>query len=245
MARHVSLRPKVTKEKGRGLVPAGVDSHLDREYTEYLDALDLENNSSLRQALAASTDMRFKSFFAQLVRPSKRVKRAPVTYAAKLCGIDLAEMMDWVGKAQNARTLALAQGASPRIVEHMSQDAESRMIGCDRCDGIGWVAAEEGLDGKDAPPGYRLLRVVQTTVRDADGTSRLEETPVWIRTCPAGCDHGKVRAPGDEFSRATVLEVAGHTGKRGPGVQIVQNFSGQAMPSAVNRLASAMTIDVD
>lgn len=226
-------RPKLIKEKdgARGLVPVGKDSHKDAEYDNYLKALDLENNMALRQALAASPDIRFTEFFRHISSPKNRCS---ITYWAKACTIDLAEMMNWVSKANNARAMAIFQGASPKIAEHMSIDAESRMVGCERCDGLGFVNADEGLPIDTA--GYRILR----TIHDDEG----REKDIWIRDCPAGCNRGKVRQAGDEFSREKTLEAAGHINKKGAGIQITQNFGGQSMPSAVSRL-DVMTIDVE
>lgn len=233
-------RPKLIKEKDgtRGLVPVGPDSRKDVEYTKYLDELDFGNNGALRQALAASPDIRFTEFFRRMSMPKNRVS---IVCLAKGCGIDLAEMMNWVSKANNARAMAIFQSASPKIAEHMSIDAESRMVGCERCDGLGFVNADEGLPMDTA--GYRILRFIKTKTKDDDGNVVEDEVPVWIRDCPAGCNRGKVRQAGDEFSREKSLEAAGHINKKGAGIQITQHFGGQSMPSAVGRL-DVMTIDL-
>ncbi len=234
-------RPKLIKEKDgtRGLVPVGPDSRKDVEYTKYLEALDLGNNGPLRQAFAASNDIRFREFFRYISSPKNRCS---ITYWAKACGIDLLEMMNWVGKASNARALSQAQAAGPKIVDHMAEDAASRFVACERCDGLGFVNADEGLPMET--PGYRVLRFVKIKSKDEEGNITEEEAPVWIRDCPMGCDRGRVRKPGDEFSREKLLEMAGHINKRGPGISNINNLGGQAMPSAVGRL-DAMTIDIE
>lgn len=235
-------RRKLTKEKDevRGLVPMGADAHLDVEYARYLEEIGLETDPALRNALAASPDIRFRELLRYLARPS--AGKHPLVYWVKQATIDMAEMMAWVGKGQNARAFALAQAAAPKINEAMAKDAESRMVGCTRCDGLGWVQADEGLPGDT--PGYRVLRFVTRKTKDPELGEVTEEIPVWIRDCPMGCDRGKLREPGDEFSREKLLEQTGAINRRGPGIQITQHFGGQSMPSAVTRL-EPMTIDID
>ncbi len=223
-------RKMIERDRTRGLVPAGADAHLDTRYANYLEEIDLEHDSSLLNALAASPDMRFRELLKKLTLPNAHTK--PMVYWVKAVKIDLLEMMTWFGKEQNARMLAIAQRAGVKINSHMEVDAESRMVACDRCDGLGFVGADPGLEDANIP-GYRILRF--------DEHSKSE---IWVRDCPMGCDRGKVRKPGDEFAREKLLEQAGVINKKGGGFQLIQNFSGQSMPSAVNRL-SVMTIDVD
>lgn len=234
-------RPKRSKERGgrRGLVPAGTDAHLDVQYASYLAEIKLDTDPVLRNALAASSDFRFRELLRYMMYPSAH--KHPLVYWVKNAGIGMEEMMAWMQKAQNARAVAVAQAAAPRINEAMAVDAESRMIACGRCDGLGFVNADEGLPPET--PGYRILRMVEVRRKSADGQDVVEEIPVWIRDCPMGCARGKIREPGDEFSREKLLEQSGLINKRGAGVQIVQNFGGQAMPSAVGRL-DVMTIDI-
>ena len=223
-------RKMIESDRTRGLVPAGPDAHLDTRYVKYLEEIDLEHDQSLLNALAVSKDMRFRELLRKLTLPSAHTR--PIVYWVKAAGIDLLEMMTWFGEQQNARALALAQAAAPKVVGYMSADAESQWVACERCDGLGFVGADAGLDEMQIP-GYRMLRF------DED-----KKSEVWVRDCPMGCVRGKTSKPGDEFSREKLLEMSGHINKKGAGLQIIQNFGGQSMPSAVNRLG-AMTIDID
>lgn len=233
-------RRMIESDRTRGMVPAGADAHLDTRYAKYLEEIDLEHDAGLLNALAAAPDPRFRDLLKYLTLPSADTK--PIVYWVKRAGIDLLEMMTWFGKEQNARMLAIAQRAGVKINEHMAIDGESRMIACDRCDGLGWVQADDGLPPDT--PGYRILRMVKVKHKGDDGQQVEEEVPVWIRNCPMSCDHGKLRQPGDEFSREKLLEQCGVIGKKGIGFQLIQHFGGQSMPSAVARL-DVMTIDVE
>ena len=70
------------------------------------------------------------------------------------------------------------------------------------------------------------------------------EVPVFIRDCPVCRAEGRVRSPGDEFSREKLLDMTGLIQKKGPMVAITQNFGGQTLASAVSRM-DAITIDVE
>ncbi len=235
-------RSKLIREKdgARGLVPVGADAHLDGEYSRYLEEIGLASDPALRNALASSPDIRFRELLRYLALPS--AAKHPLVYWVKRATIDMAEMMAWVGKGQNARALALAQAAAPKINAAMAVDAESRWRACGRCDGLGWVQADEGLP--EDTPGYRVLRFVSRKTKDPELGEVTEEIPVWIRDCPNGCERGKLREPGDEFSREKLLEQTGAINRKGGGFQIIQNFGGQSMPSAVARL-DQMTIDIE
>jgi hypothetical protein len=222
-------RVKQEKDKSRGLVPCGPDAHLDTQYSNYLKEIKLDSDPVLQTALAASKDIRFRELLRYLALPS--AKSHPLIYWVKRAEIDLAELMTWMSDTSTARALAVAQQASPKINSHMAVDAESRMVACERCDGLGFVSADAGLP--EDVPGYRMLR--------CDKENKAE---TWIRDCPMGCDRGKVRAAGDEFAREKLLEQAGLINKKGPGFQLVQHFGGQSMPSAVGRL-DRMTLDIE
>jgi len=225
-----------------GLVPAGSDAHLDTEYARYLDDIGLASDPALKAALASSPDIRFQLFLKYLALPSSAKTKHPLVYCAKRATIDMSEMMAWVSKAHNARALALAQAAAPKINQAMAVDAESRMICCERCDGLGFVNADEGLPPET--PGYRILRMISRKVKDPELGEVTEEIPVWIRDCPAGCTRGKLREPGDEFSREKLLEQTGAINRKGMGIQIINNLGGQSMPSAVARL-DPMVIEIE
>ena len=67
--------------------------------------------------------------------------------------------------------------ASPGVVEDLIEDAKPKDDVCDRCDGIGSVAAPTGLAGDI--PGYRLAREASE-----------EHSAVYTRTCPKCAGEG-------------------------------------------------------
>ena len=100
---------------------------------------------------------------------------------------------------------------------------------CPKCEGLTWVGAAAGYPA------------------DTPGCRRADESnpdSIWIRDCPLCMKAGRVRVKGDEHSRDRILEMAGHINKKGPGIAIVQNFSGAGMASAIPRL-QAITVDLD
>ena len=100
---------------------------------------------------------------------------------------------------------------------------------CDRCDGIGSVAAPPGLAGDI--PGYRLAREASE-----------EHGAIYTRTCPKCAGEGTVRRSGDAHARDRLMEIAGLSpGAKGAAV-VIQNFSGASHASAVPILEDAMSI---
>lgn len=239
---------KLIKEKGsrRGLVPSSADAIHDIPYNNFLDELNPRERKDVQHALASSSDQRFVIFLEKAMSMSGFNPRMSLAAHAKRCGIGLEEFNIWWRKASTQRALAIMQGASPKIAEHTAIDAQSQIVGCERCDGLGWVYAEENLPVDT--PGYGIMRIdvkkVPTTDRDGNVSEEVVDVPVYTRTCPAGCDKGKKRIPGDWDSRSAVLTAAGLINQKGPGIQITQHFGGQAMPSAVSRL-DVMTIDLE
>lgn len=228
-------------ERDRGRVPSRFNADEDTEYGGYLTGLRIPENTYLRQALASCPDTRFRLFLSRLMQPRRRYVTPQAI--AKNAGIGLQEFKQWVQKTEHAHTLALATTLSPRVIGWMGETAENVYRACERCDGLGWVNADEGLPMDT--PGYRILRFIQMKSKNAEGTEEVQEVPVYIRTCPNGCDHGKILTPGSEFSQEKILETAGHINKKGPGLQITQNFGGAGMASAIPLLQNAMTVDIE
>lgn len=223
----VDKRPRTMHEKERGLVPSRTFGKNDTAYGEYLDTLDPENRQDVQFALAGSQDTRFVAFLERL--GTRRFgKKISLQTIAKSCGIELAEFNKWWQQASTQRAIAIAQTQSVTVMSDMAEDARSRNEACARCDGLGFVRADIGLPLDT--PGYRPLE--------------LEAGVQWIRDCPKCKGTRMVREPGDEFSREKLLETSGLINKKGPGFQIIQNFGGASMASAVPRL-DVMTIDVE
>jgi hypothetical protein len=212
------------KDKMRGLVPSRAFGNKDKVYKAYLDKLDPRNNESLQLALATSGDKRFVEFLQRL--SMGQYKRVSLPSIAKACNIDLKDFSDWWNRASSQAAIAIAQQRSVDIAAHMAEDAMSIESVCERCDGLMFVAAPEGLPLET--PGYRQMQ--------SDGET------VWVRTCPA-CNKGKVRRPGDAHARDRVLEMGGLL-KRGGGVNVNMNFGGASHSSAISDLDAAMSIDI-
>ena len=227
MARKHTKTLMTEKDGIRGLVPARNRGYRDRVFAEYLDTLNPRANVVMQKALAASPDVRFQEFLERVMAPKYR--RASLATIAKGCGIDLLEFNQWWSKASAQRAIAEAQLASPGVVEDLIEDAKSKNDVCDRCDGIGSVAAPPGLAGDI--PGYRLARKASE-----------EHGAIYPRTCPECGGEAKVRRSGDAHARDRLMEIAGLSpGAKGAAV-VIQNFSGASHASAVPILEEAMSI---
>lgn len=219
-------RGRGEKDSGRGLVP---DGNHDEPYNAYLEQLDpngsTKDANEVRFALAASNDVRFRSFLECLNQP--RFKRSRLATIAKACDISLPQFFEFWQSSQKTIALARAQSAIPDLIGDMAIDARSRMITCGRCDGYGVVA----------------------DYADKDEDSKLEgsKVPDKVKPCPNCTDSpGKVREVGNQHARDRLLEVTGMTKKGGDraGVSIIQNFGGATMESAVDSLGK-ISFDVD
>ena len=212
------------KDGLRGLVPSRKYGIRDTVYGAYLQRLNPRENEDFQLALAASKDPRFQDFLEKI--KSARFRRMAVQTIAKGCGISLMEFQNWWQKATTQQAIADAQMAGLTIIRDMVGDARTREAVCERCDGMTWIAAPQGLPLET--PGYRSM-TCGDEVR-------------WIRDCPA-CRGGKVSRPGDSHARDRVLEVGGLIQKNKSLVQINQNFGGAEHASAVSQLDS-MTMDL-
>lgn len=221
--------PFAVQEKWRGEVPGRSNGREDKVYERYLETLNPRENERVQLALARTADPKFRAFLRMVLSN----RRYTLPSMAKYCGITLDEFCGWMQNAAKVATLGNAQLLALDIVEDMGVDARSKMIACSRCDGLGWVGAEDGLPADT--PGYRVLKFMETT-KIVDGVETREEVPVWIRECPMGCDHGRIRITGDQHSRDRVLEVADLIGKKGGGTSITLNLGGASHPSAVGLL---------
>lgn len=221
--RHVRERGK----KSRGLIPAAEFSWADHDYNGYLDSLELrsetaEKSVQIRRAMAASHDRRFNRMLANL--HSHPHRKEPLALLANSAGISLREFKDFVVAAQKERAAELAVDGVVEITPDLIRTAKAQDAPCDRCDGFGWVDAEDGQPG----------------TRKSKGA-----IPKTIRDCPACGGKGTRLAPGNQHAIDKLLEVSGLGGKgRGPAVQINQNFGSASMDSAVDQL-NRVTFDVE
>ncbi len=219
------------KDKLRGLVPTSDMGRADQVYGAYLHGLGIETDPEAQIELARSQDPRFRRFLDMIGKPNRGGLK--IQTMAKQCGIDLSEFQNWYSKAAVQIAIAKAHRRAAGIVDDMAGDAMTRSEFCERCDGLGWVNAAQGLPVET--PGYRIL--CMQTVKGA-------EEPVWCRTCPKCKGETRIRVPGDEHARDRVLEIAGLVSRGKAGVQIVQNFGGAGHTSAVSGSLGMLTVDV-
>lgn len=230
----------VEKDKLRGLVPASENGKKDEVYGAYLQRLEIETSASIQLALAQSADPRFRRFLELMSSPNRTTK---IQTVAKQCGIDLIEFGNWFSKAANQIAIAEAQLRAAGIVSDMAGDALTRDEFCERCDGLGWIAAAENLPVETV--GYRILGM-KTVKGDPERNVPDRDEPLWCRTCPKCKGKTTVREAGDEHARERVLEIAGVIQRGGKaGVSIIQNFGGAGHTAAVSGAMSALTIDVE
>lgn len=219
------------KDGLRGLVPSSGEGKRDEVYATYLETIEVETDVDVQLALAQSTDPRFTKFLELMSTPSRTTK---IQTVAKQCGIDLIEFGNWYNKSITQIAIGRAQRAAVGIVSHMSKDALTKDEFCERCDGLGWVAAPEGLPMETT--GYRMLGFKQTEEGDK---------VLYCRTCPKCKGSMSVPVVGDEHSRNKILEIAGLTTKGGKGTSVQINLGGAAHASAVTGSLSNMTIDIE
>lgn len=223
-------------EKGgstRGLVPTVSFARYDIAYNDYLATIDPRGDSkdsaAMRLALAGTSDYRFKNFLEEAGKPSNR--GLTLAAIAKMCEISLVEFQDWRQKAQTQRILAKAQEGMLAVTDDLVENARNRDVACDRCDGFGSVVCDS--KAPRSTPGLRRVK----GIKKADDT--------WMRDCPACKGKGTLRGSGSEHAIDKLIDMTGLSSKSkgGAAVQIVQNFGGASMDSAVDRL-SKITFDV-
>jgi hypothetical protein len=200
----------------------------DRVFATYLDTLNPRANEIMRIALAASPDIRFRTFLERVDSP--RFLRVSFATIAKGCDISLMEFQEWWRKASTQRAITQAQLASPELVSDLIEDSRTREDVCDRCDGLGTVIAPANLDPEQVP-GYHLIKEA-TPNTDA----------IYTRTCPRCAGVGKIRKSGDSHARDLLVEIAGlkDTPK---GASVVLNFGGASHSAAISLLNDAMSLD--
>ena len=243
MARIIRRGPKggksvvlVEKDKVRGEVAAQEEGRKDLVYGAWIEGLRPRENVAMQEALAASNDPRFRLFLRRIFYKGV-AGNFKLQTIAKQCQIDLKEFQEWWNKESSARAMGIAQRGSVEVVEDMREDARSVQEYCDRCDGMGWVAAPGDLPLDTL--GYKLL-----AEEKVDGEGVVTEPAKFSRTCPKCEGKQRLRKPGDTHARDRLLEMAGHIKQKGAGVNIFQSFGGVGHASAVTSLASAMTIDL-
>jgi hypothetical protein len=145
-------------------------------------------------ALGLSKDEKFETLGRLMLDPRRR----DTSFATKMiiAKVTLVDLYDFWSKHQLHVGLLKLANRVPKILDDVAQDAESKMVACSRCDGIG-------------------------TVLDLGPNNEIAAKP---RVCPLCEGTRKIRAVGDKAARDLVFESVGLTGKRPPPVAIQQNF---------------------
>ena len=218
-----ALPPGTMLEKYRGEVPSWDSPDTDEIYEAFFEPVKPRDNPEFQQALAASTDKRFREYLRQLNLPKNRNKKCSTI--AKVMDISLAEFVDFLRTSYRAQAMSVAAMRLPEITIHMANDALTQKEACGRCDGWGFVTvtAEELPpleDGQPIPGGVRPMGAR------------------WVRDCPKCDATGKTSKPGDAHARTSILEMNG-LGKKSGGVTVAinNNYNGHGIENASARFA--------
>ncbi len=212
-------KPGMMIEKYRGEVPAWNSDEVDQVYEAFFTPVQPRDNPEFQQALAASTDKRFREYLRQLNLPKNRNKKCSTI--AKIMDISLAEFTDFLRSASRTRALSIAAQRLPAITSDMADDAMTQKEACGRCDGWGFVGVPDEQmptleEGKPIPGGIRPMG------------------QKWVRDCPQCSGTGKLSKPGDNHARAALMLMNGISNKSaGVTVAINNNYGGHGIESAV------------
>ena len=132
-----ALPPGTMLEKYRGEVPSWDSPDTDEVYEAFFEPVKPRDNPEFQQALAASTDKRFREYLRQLNLPKNRNKKCSTI--AKVMDISLAEFVDFLRTSYRAQAMSVAAMRLPEITIHMANDALTQKEACGRCDGWGFV----------------------------------------------------------------------------------------------------------
>src|ERR1700679_1725701 len=99
-------KPGMMLEKFRGEVPAWDSDQEDKPYEAFFTPIQPRDNPEFQQALAASTDKRFREYLRQLNLPKNRNKKCSTI--AKVMDISLAEFIDFLRSSKRTEALSIA-----------------------------------------------------------------------------------------------------------------------------------------
>lgn len=217
------IPPGMMLEKFRGEVPAWNSEEIDKPYESFFDPIKPHDNLEFQQALAASTDKRFREYLRQLNLPKNRNKKCSTI--AKIMDISLAEFIDFLRTSYRAQAMSVAAMRLPEITEHMANDALTQKEACGRCDGWGFVNVSEA----EMPP--------LDEDKPIPGNIKLMGTR-YVRDCPKCDGSGKTQKPGDSHARDKILSMNGFD-KKGAAVAVsINNYGGNGIEAAGSRLSS-------
>lgn len=222
------IPPGMMLEKYRGEVPAWNSDEIDQPYEDFLTTADLKS-SEMQQALAASSDKRFRELLRQMNLQKNRNKK--ISTLAKIMDISMTEFTDWLRQSSRTKALSIAAQRLPGITSDMADDAMTQRKACGRCDGWGFVAVSE-----DQMPTLEEGKPIPGNIRPMGQR--------WVRDCPNCSGTGKLAEPGDAHARTSLLLMNGISNKSaGVTVAINNNYNGHGIEAAGARLAN-ITFDV-
>lgn len=229
MSNKPNPQPGMMIEKFRGEVPAWNSDQVDEPYQAFLDAAKLETPEA-QQALAASSDKRFRELLRQINLPKNRNKK--YSTLAKIMDISMAEFADHLRSASRTRALSIAAQRLPAITNDMADDAMTQKEACGRCDGWGFV----NVTPEEVPPLPEDGSPIPGAVRPMGAR--------WVRDCPQCSGSGKINKPGDSHARASLMLMNGISNKSpAVAVSISNNYGGNGIESAGARLSN-ITFDL-
>lgn len=141
-------------------------------------------------------------------------KKYKFSTLTRMLGLTPENLVDFWRNHQIQAGIVQTMNELPQIMSDVAEDAKSRMVYCQKCDGIGQVldGFDESVAGKRTP----LLRI-----------------------CPACEGAKKVRQVGDKDARNLVFETAGLTKKHGPMVAIQMN-SNSPLEATVDEIGNIL-----
>jgi hypothetical protein len=178
----------------RVLVPA----RIDRLQNAFIESLG--KSEDLRMALAQIESPHIQKFLAQLTNP--RWEKWTTTSLARKFGIKSTELADIMRRYNMAKGMHTIINGIPQVAADIVVDAQTKLVACPRCDGIGSIALSENQTGDDG----------------SERTFGKRKKPT-ERECPQceGC--GKIRQEGSNDARKLMFEAAGITGKKGTTIE--------------------------
>lgn len=169
-----------------------VPKRIDKLQEEYI--LSMCTRDDLQRALAACESLHIQRFANDLTNLKYADKG--IAFLARKHAISPLELTDiWRRHCMAQGMLNLISGI-PQMANDIIEDSKSKMISCERCDGLGEVEDVRAM--------------TQARRSDPEG-SQVE--PIY-RVCPACKGNGEIRIEGSTDARKLALEAAGVVGKK-------------------------------
>lgn len=163
---------KVKKYDGRALNSARPKR--DKIMRVFYEEVDLPE---FKEALQFSKDPRFRMLFEAISSP--KLHKCSFAELCRRCGLGIHDISNIYRDHQKHRGLMRAYNHMPQILEDTAVDAQTRVVTCDLCNGVGKVFGEDAVNQQESS------------------------------ICPKCHGDGKVRIVGDKDSRKLMFETAG------------------------------------